>query len=147
MAMNSNIPYQDITYCMIGAAMRVHNKMGPGYRERHYQRAMTAGMRAVGLTAIEEYPFDLYLDDNWIGRIYLDHLVDDVVVVELKAVTHLLTDDERAQVITYLAATDRKVGLLFNFGRRRLEYERILQPRITADWPDHIRRYAWTPPG
>lgn len=145
--MNPNIPHQDIAYRIIGAAMRVHNRMGPGYRERHYQRAMTAEMRATGLTAIEEYPFELYLDDSWIGRIYLDHLVDDVdvVVVELKAVAHLLTDDERAQVITYLAATDRKVGLLFNFGRRRLEYERILQPRVTANWPDHIQRYAWRP--
>jgi hypothetical protein len=58
---------------------------------------------------------------------------------------HLLTEEEVAQVICYLAATDLKVGLLLNFGRKRLQYKRILQPRDVAGWPDRIQRYLWNP--
>jgi GxxExxY protein len=76
---------------------------------------------------------------------YLDQLVEESVVVELKAFHHLLTDEEIAQVICYLAATDLKVGLLFNFGRSRLQYKRILQPRDVSGWPDRIQRYVRKP--
>jgi len=145
MPLYPTIPYGDITYRIIGAAMRVHNKLGPGYKERFYQRALTAEMRAVELRVQEEWPFDLYVDDGFIGRIYLDHLVEEIVVVEVKAFPHLLTNEEIAQVICYLAATDFKVGLLFNFGRKRLEYKRILQPRNVAGWQDRIQRYLWRP--
>lgn len=126
------IPHQQLTYQIIGAAMRVHNALGPGYREQSYQRALTAEMLNLGLRVEEERPFDLYLNHVFIGRIYLDHLVEDTIVVEVKAFPHLLTNEEVAQVITYLAATDLKVGLLFNSGWKRLQHRRILQPRIVA---------------
>jgi PD-(D/E)XK nuclease superfamily len=86
-----------------------------------------------------------YVEGNFIGRIYLDILVDAKVIVELKALRHLLTEEEIAQTICYLAATDLKVGLLLNFGRPRLQYKRILQPRDVAGWPDRIQRYLWRP--
>lgn len=143
MPLDPTIPHQDITRQVIGAAMQVHNKVGPGYPEKHYQRALTAEMRALGLGVEEEKPVDLYVDGNWIGRVYLDHLVAGVVVVEDKSFPHLLTNEEVAQVITYLAATDLKVGLLFNFGRKRLNWQRILQPKVVAGWPDRIQRYLW----
>ncbi len=145
MALDPKIPYGDITYKIIGAAIRVHDKIGPGYREVHYQRALTAEMQAVGLFVEEEKPVELYVDDNWIGWLYLDHLVEDVVVVEIKAFPHMLTDEEVAQVVTYLAATGLKVGLLFNFGRKHLGRRRILPPRDVEAWPDHIQRYLWRP--
>jgi GxxExxY protein len=145
MPLDPTIPHQNITRQIIGAAMHVHNKVGPGYQEKHYQRALTAEMRAIGLGVEDEKPVDLYVDDNWIGRIYLDHLVEGVVVVEDKSFPHLLTNEEVAQVITYLAATDLKVGLLFNFGRKRLNWQRILQPKAVAGWPDRIQRYLWKP--
>ncbi len=145
MLVDPAIPHQDITYRIIGAAMRVHNKIGPGYREIFYQRALKAELETEGLNVEEERSFDLYVDDRFIGRIYLDHLVESNVVVELKAFHHLLTEEEVAQVIGYLAATDLKVGLLLNFGRKRLQYKRILQPRDVAGWPDRIQRYLWNP--
>ena len=65
---------------------------------------------------------------------YLDLWVNDQVVVEIKAFSHTLTNDERAQVINYLKATKAPVGLLFNFGRRKLEYQRIF-PSQTSSIP------------
>jgi GxxExxY protein len=145
MPLDPNLPHQDITYCIIGAAMRVHNKIGPGYREIHYQRALKAELEVESLVVEEERPFDLHLDGNFIGRIYLDLLVNAEVIIELKALRHLLTEEEIAQTICYLAATDLKVGLLLNFGRQRLQYKRILQPRDVAGWPDRIQRYLSRP--
>jgi GxxExxY protein len=140
-----NIPHQDVTYKIIGAAMRVHNRLTPGLRERHYQRDLTAEMREAGLTVSEEHHLELYDDDRWLGRLYLDHLVEDCVVVEVKAFSHLLTNEEVAQVICYLAATGLKVGLLINFGRKRLEYRRILPPKKLEGWQGRIGRYLWRP--
>ncbi|MFQ6015938.1 MAG: GxxExxY protein [Anaerolineae bacterium] len=145
MPLDESIPHSDITYKIIGAAMRVHNKIGPGHKESFYQRLLTAEMREDGLRVEEERPFDLYVDGTFVGRIYLDHLVEEIVIVEDKAFSHLLTDEEVAQVIAYLAATGLKVGLLFNFGRKRLQYKRILPPKKLEGWQERIQRYLWKP--
>ncbi len=124
--------------------MRVHNVLGPGLREGIYQRALLEQMGAEGLSFEEEKAVEVFLDGVRVGLLYLDHLVEDAVVVEIKALRHRLTQDEVGQVITYLAATGHKVGLLFNFAGRSLEYKRILPPRKLDDWRQRIRRYAWT---
>ena len=142
---DSNIPHQDITYRVIGAAMRVHRRMPRGLRERHYQNALTAEMLKDGLTTLEEYHLEVYDGEVWLGRLYLDHWVNDCVVVEDKAVAHQMGDDEIAQVIAYLAATGAKVGLLLNFGRPRLEFNRILPPKSLQGWQTHIAKYLWRP--
>jgi len=67
-------------------------------------------------------------------------------VVEIKALSHLLTNLEVAQVICYLAATQSPVGLLLNFGRKRLEYKRILPPQKITDWKASIQKFLWKPP-
>ena len=77
--------------------------------------------------------------------LYLDCLVEDEVVVELKAFPQLLTKEETAQVITYLAATGKSVGLLFNFVRKRLEFKRIFPPKTAEEWQGRIERYHWRP--
>ena len=63
-----------------------------------------------------------------------------------KAFSHLLTNEEIAQVITYLAATGLPVDLLINFGRKRLEFKRILPPKKLEGWQNRIQRYLWKPP-
>jgi len=79
-----------------------------------------------------------------VGTWMVDHLVEKVVVVEEKALSHLLTADEVGQVITYLAATGLPVGLLINFGRTRLEYKRILPPKKLDGWQGRMGRFART---
>ncbi|MFQ5611531.1 MAG: GxxExxY protein, partial [Anaerolineae bacterium] len=128
-------------------AMRVHNRLGPGLREEHYKRALTAEMLAAGLAVSEEHHLEIYDGDVWLGRLYIDHLVEECVVVEDKAFSHMLTDEDVAQVIGYLAATGLRVGLLLGFGRSRLEYRRILPPRKLDGWQDRIGRYLWRPSG
>jgi GxxExxY protein len=126
--------------------MAVHNELGPGLREGIYQRALAVKMDAAGLVHEEERTVQVFIDGFDVGLLYLDHLVAESVVVEDKALKHRLTDDEVGQVITYLAATGFKVGLLLNFAGKSLEYKRILPPRKVNVWQHRVRRYTWRPP-
>jgi GxxExxY protein len=102
-------------------------------------------LRDAGLSFEEEVPIQIMLDEEQVGLLFLDHLVEDAVVVEEKSFSHLLTNEEIAQVITYLAAAEAPVGLLLNFGRQRLEYKRIFPPKKFSDWQERAKRYAWHP--
>lgn len=147
MKLDPTIPHQEITYRIIGCAMRVHNRLGPGLRERMYQRASTAEMRADGLEMVEEYRVDVYDNDVWLGVTFPDHWVENRVVVEVEAFPHFLTKAKVAQTIGFLAATNSPLGLLINFGRKRLDYQGILLPKDLQDWKKHITRFLWRPPG
>lgn len=126
--------------------MRVHRNTPRGLREKHYQRALTRELQHLGLTTIEEYPVQVHDNENqWLGNLYLDHWVNDCIVIEDKAFTRSLDNKELAQIIAYLAATQASVGLLFNFGRSRLEYKRILPPKTVTDWQSRIEPYLWKP--
>jgi GxxExxY protein len=145
MGLVTDAPYHKLCYDIIGAAMFVHNKQGPGHREKLYQRSLTAKLRDIGLKVEEEVRVEIDFEGHPVGLLYLDHLVEDAVIVEDKAFSHMLTNEDIAQVITYLAATGLPVGLLFNFGRRRLEYKRIFPPKKLEGWRDRIERYVWRP--
>src|SRR4030042_2638553 len=132
--MNEAKPLEDLTYRVIGAAMKVHNTLGPGLKEAAYQKALCLEMETAGLSFEAERPVEIFVDGTSVGLLYLDHLVEEQLVVEEKALSHLLTNEEIAQVITYLCATGLNVGLLLNFGRRRLEHNVILPPKNVQRW-------------
>ena len=136
----------EITYRIIGAAMRVHNALGPGLKESAYQKALSVEFEKDGLSFEEEYAVEIHLDRTRVGLLHLDHFVNDLVVVEEKAFPHMITNEEIAQVITYLCATNKPVGILLNFGRGRLEYKRLLPPTDRQRWGERIARYLWIPP-
>ncbi len=142
---NSKIPHQELTYKIIGCAMRVHSRTQRGLREKHYQRALTLEMQQVGLTVEEEYCKEVYDGENWIGRLYRDHWVDNCIVVEDKAVSRKIEGKDIAQIVAYLSITNAEVGLFLNFGRSRLEYHRILPPKSVQDWRKSIQPYLWQP--
>jgi GxxExxY protein len=128
----TNAPHADITYRIIGAAMQVHNELGPGHREAVYQRGMLVKMAQppYGLSFQDEPKLPVH--DPGGALLYLynpDFVVEEAVIVELKAQTHSLTNDDLAQVIDYFAASTCEVALLINFGRPRLEYKRIFPPK------------------
>jgi GxxExxY protein len=87
----------------------------------------------------------VFIDGFDVGLLYLDHLVSESVIVEVKALKHKLTNDEIGQVITYLAATGFQVGLLLNFAGKSLEYKRIYPPHKVDAWQRRVRRYTWQP--
>jgi GxxExxY protein len=124
----------DTTYRLIGIAMRVHNRLGPGYKEEVYERAFAVELLAENIAFKRQHQVVVEYEGVPVALFMLDLWVADEVVVEIKAFSHQLTNDELAQVINYLKATGAKVGLLFNFGRRRLEYRRVF-PGANLDQP------------
>jgi GxxExxY protein len=117
-----------LTYQIIGCAMDVHNRLGPGYKEEIYEKALYNECLSKGLAVQRQVPVEVFDLGELVGLFYPDILVSEQVVVEVKAFSHQLTDDELAQVLNYLKATGNGVGLLFNFGRRKLEYRRVFPP-------------------
>ena len=134
----------NLTYRIIGAAMAVHNRLGPGFKEEVYEKALAVELIQKGITTVRQFPVTVEYEGEQVGLFYLDMFVEGQVVVEVKALFHQLTNDERAQVINYLKATGATVGLLFNFGRRALEYQRIFpgkgQDSVQRIGRDDVRR-------
>ncbi len=110
---------------MIGAAMEVHSEVGPGYNEEVYQKALEIELRNRKIEFEPQKSIEVKFKGETVGLKILDFLVEHKVVVEIKALSRLDSDHE-AQVISYLKATGKEVGLLINFGAKRLEHKRIL---------------------
>ena len=121
-----------LTYQIIGAAMAVHNQLGPGLKEEVYEKALYVELNQRGIATECQYQVSVEYGGEVAGLFYLDLLAEGKVVIEVKALSHQLTNDELAQVINYLKAAEMPVGLLFNFGRRKLEYRRIFPPKISG---------------
>jgi GxxExxY protein len=131
---------QGLTYKVIGLAMAVHNDLGPGHRESTYHNAMHQRYLDADLAAEIELELPIYDENgNFVNYYRPDHRVDGTLLIEYKAHFYPLTNDENAQCIDYLAASGNNVILLFNFGRRRLEWKRIFPPKKVADH----RRQHW----
>jgi GxxExxY protein len=120
--------YSDITHKIIGSAMKVHSMLGNGFQEVIYQRAMAIEMTKQGLSFQRELEMQIYYDGQEIGTRRVDFLVEDKVMVELKALTGL-EDVHLAQAINYLEAYHLEIGLLLNFGAKSLEYRRLINSK------------------
>jgi GxxExxY protein len=120
--------HSDITRKIIGAAMKVHSTLGNGFQEVIYQRALAIEMTKQSLLFQRELEMQIYYDGQEIGTRRVDFLVEDKVMVELKALTKL-EDVHLAQAINYLEAYHLEVGLLLNFGGKSLEYRRVINSK------------------
>jgi GxxExxY protein len=115
----------DLTYRIIGAAMAVHNEIGYGFKEEVYEKALEVKLNHEEIAVERQVQVNVEYEGEQVAIFYLDLFAEKQVVVEVKAFSHQLTNDELAQIINYLKATGAPVGLLFNFGRRKLEYRRV----------------------
>jgi GxxExxY protein len=129
MAMD-DFPHKELSYAIIGACFEVYNEMGFGFLEPVYQECLAIEFRRRGVSAEGQARTRLSYKGEDLRSTYIpDFLVDEKVVLELKAVERL-TNEHKAQVINYLAATGLELALLVNFGSSpRLEYERIIKSR------------------
>ncbi|MEW5986747.1 MAG: GxxExxY protein [Chloroflexota bacterium] len=124
-------PWLPITYKIIGLAMAIHNELGSGHREAVYHDALEAKFKLNGVVFQDEPHLLVALpEDIIVGSYSPDFIVEESIIVELKARPHLITDDDLAQIIGYFAILPQCPAALFiNFGRSRLEYRRVLPPR------------------
>jgi len=105
----------DITGKIIGAFFKVYNTLGYGFNEKVYENALAIELRKAGLKVVKQQEIVVYYDGENVGDYRTDIVVNDVVIVELKAVRELAEEHE-AQLLNYLKATTIAVGLLLHFG-------------------------------
>ena len=114
----------ELTYQIIGCAMKVHNTLGNGFQEVVYQRCLAIEMERAGLDFAREVEQPIHYDGIVVGTRRADFIVANQVVLELKALT-ALENVHIAQAKNYVVAYDFPLGLLINFGARSVEHKRI----------------------
>lgn len=121
--------FGEITKLIIGCCMEVHNRLGNGFQEVVYQRALEIELKLAGINYLKEMEMPIFYRNIEISRRRVDFFVEGEIMVEIKAVTEL-EDGHLAQAINYLEAYKKKTGLLINFGSPRLEFRRVYNNKI-----------------
>ena len=118
--------YQQETYHIVGAAMEVHRLLGKGFLESVYQEALEIELGLQQIPFKSQEKIDIYYKNRLLDKFFIaDLLCFEDIIVELKAISKILPEHE-AQLINYLKATRKELGILINFGNKSLEYKRYL---------------------
>jgi GxxExxY protein len=117
--------FAELTRRVIGSAYDVHRELGRGFLEKVYANALANDLRDAGFSVLQETPIDVSYKQRVVGAYYADLLVEGVLICEIKAVQRLLPEHE-AQLLNYLKATSKKVGLLLNFGGPSVQVKRMV---------------------
>jgi GxxExxY protein len=120
-----------VTGKIIGCAMKVHSTLGNGFQEVIYQRCLAIEMEKQGLDFARELEMTIHYEGIEVGTGRVDFLVENIIMVELKAVAKL-EDAHLAQALNYLEAYKLETGLLINFGSKSLEFKRVTNERKLA---------------
>jgi len=126
---NEQYKYSDITAKIIGCALEVHKILGNGFQEFIYQRALEKEFILSGIKFQREFEMPIFYKEEKIGTRRVDFLVEQVVSIELKALTQL-EDVHLAQAINYLEAYDLEIGMLINFGAKSLQFKRLINSKF-----------------
>jgi GxxExxY protein len=128
-AMYTDMPERDaVSERIIGCAFRVSNELGCGYLEKVYENALALELRSCGFAVEQQHGMTVNYRGTPVGDYFIDLLVDDSVLIELKTL-RALDRAHRAQCINYLRATGKAVCLLINFGVPRVEVQRVVYDR------------------
>ncbi len=120
----SELKYKEVTEKIIGAAMKVHAALGNGFQEVIYQRALAVEFKYCAIAFQREFNMKIYYRAEEVGERRVDFLVNDKIMVELKALINL-ESVHLAQAKNYLEAYNVEVGLLINFGAQNLQFKRL----------------------
>ena len=119
--------YSDLTYTIIGILYKVHNKLGPTYKEKHYQRAVEQELREARLAFEKEKPVKIGYDNKNLGKYFIDFFIEDKVVLETKAINRL-HPKYFDQVLAYMNTLQARIGLIANFKKDKLQIKRLILP-------------------
>jgi len=125
----NNYVASGLTGEIIGAAMEVYNHLGPGFLESVYEEALAYEFDLKKIKFQRQRELPVYYKEKFIKPFICDFVVGDKVIVELKALKQI-GEIEKLQVINYLKASGFEIGLLFNFGNKSLEWNRLINTKI-----------------
>jgi len=123
---NSNYIYSELTNKVIGCAYKVYTELGAGFLEKIYENALVIELKQSNLRVSQQYPIKVYYKDIVIGDYFADLVVEDKIIIEIKAISDLNKAHE-VQLVNYLKATRKEVGLLINFGDKIKIKRKVLQ--------------------
>jgi len=121
--------YSDLTEKIIGCSMKVHTFLGNGFPEVIYQRSLAIELEKSGINFKRELEQDIYYDNIKVGTRIVDFLIEDRVLVELKALGEI-NENHYSQVLNYLKAYKLEIGLLINFGAKSLQFKRFINSNL-----------------
>src|SRR5690349_12315342 len=134
--MPTNFLYGDITEKIIGCAMHVHSYFGLGFPEIIYKRSLMLELEKLGFECKSEFEKDVYYREHFVGKRRLDLIVNNKVLIELKAVSQVENSCYN-QIINYLKIFDFEVGLLLNFGAESLQFKRFVNSPTKSNPRNH----------
>jgi GxxExxY protein len=109
--------HSELTEIIIKAFFNVYNSLGYGFLEKVYENSMMIELQSLGLNCEKQKPISVFYKSTQVGEYFADIIVEDKVILELKAAEGIIEEHE-AQLLNYLKATEIEVGLLFNFGKK-----------------------------
>jgi GxxExxY protein len=115
-----------LTEKVIACAYKVHSELGPGFNEGIYHNALKLALEEDGLRFQTEKSFNVSFRGKHIGRLRLDLVIEDKVIIEVKALAGNLPAVFESQILSYLRASGYKVGLLINFGNKSCQVRRLM---------------------
>jgi len=115
--------YEELTEKIIGCAYRVYNKMGFGFLESVYEKCLLIELKKEGLQTESQKAVIVKYENEIVGQFTTDILVEDTIILELKSVKQIIQAHE-VQMVSYLVATGKEVGLILNFGEQKVEVKR-----------------------
>jgi GxxExxY protein len=122
----AEILYKELSYAIIGAAMEVHRVLGPGFLEAVYQKALAHELTLRGIHFEQFKRLPVTYKGELVGEYEADFVVEDKIILEIKAVS-ALNQAHEAQAINYLAATGLRLAILLNFGAASLQHKRLVK--------------------
>ena len=118
--------YKNVTETIIGCAYRVYNKMGFGFLESVYEKCLLIELHKAGMDAEAQKPIVVYYDNEIVGEFVADIIVNNTIILELKSVRRVVKAHE-VQLVNYLVATGKPIGLILNFGESKVEIKRKIK--------------------
>jgi GxxExxY protein len=115
-----------LTERIIASCFKVHSELGPGFNERIYHNALIISLKKEGLKCETEKEFTVYFEGKRVGSLKLDLVVEDKVVIEIKALAANMPEVFKYQVLSYLKVSGLRVGLLINFGNKSCQIKRFM---------------------
>ena len=131
----NNFLYEDLSYKIRGCVFKIYNVLGFGHKENVYQKALAAEFKKIGINFEIEKVLPVLYDGKKVGTYKPDLIIDDKIIIELKAVS-LMPKNYETQLTYYLKGTNYKLGFLINFGNKRLDI------RCRVWTPNHQRQSA-----
>lgn len=126
---NKELIYPELSYKLVGFAFKSYNQLGYGYQEKYYQRAYEHELRKEKINYIKEKEVKINYDNQNIGKYFLDFIVEDKIIIELKVASKFKYKYIR-QVLEYLNETNKKLAIIIYFTQSGIKYRRMINPNL-----------------